>query len=105
MRVKTELAAVFLHVPGSFFEKVSSIKIQKSYEQNVDYNYEILKAVSTEEEECNSDLKYRQDDCKIQLAHEESLRLLNCSFQSDLCEDIGQFSHQNLFLTWPLGGF
>ena len=90
MKVSTVLAAVFLHVPGSFFEKGSSIKIQKSYEQNIDYNYEILKAVSTEEEKCNSDTEYRQDDCKIQLAHEKSLLLLNCSFQIDLCEEIDE---------------
>ena len=89
MKLNTDVAAVFLHVPGSFFTKTSQIRVQKSYEQNIDYNYEILKAVSTEEEKCNSDSEYRQDDCKIQLAHEESLRILNCSFQINLCEDIG----------------
>ena len=80
---KVLVATVFLHLPGSFFSKTKSIQTQLHYEQNVDYSYEILKAVSTEEELCNADLEYRPDDCLIQLAHEYSMDTLGCSFLSN----------------------
>ena len=77
---KVLVATVFLHLPGSFFSKTKSIQTQLHYEQNVDYSYEILKAVSTEEELCIADPKYRPDDCLIQLAHEYSMDTFGCSF-------------------------
>ena len=83
-----QVALVFLHVPGNFFTNTKYIRLSRNYEQSVDYNYEILKAVSTEEEPCIAENEYRQDDCRVQLAHQYCLDTFNCSFQIRLCQDM-----------------